>query len=159
MYFKSQISWLVLFFGVFVLTSFLLFFQCHRMLEKDKEWNWTLFLILSNFHFTYFGIKLLGEPIIETLYFYMWNPRKPILHPVCTFDYEFTMRFQKMIRNLILNLQTSVKVALNTHKICKMGKSFPIFLYPRNCNNKLLKYYEIFTSPITQKLKNIKKNN
>jgi hypothetical protein len=70
-YFKSQISWLVLLFSIFVLTPFLLFFQYHKMLEKNKKWNYTVFLILSNFHFNYFGIKLLGEPIIETLYFYM----------------------------------------------------------------------------------------
>jgi hypothetical protein len=36
---QSQISLLVLLFSIFVLTPFLLFFQYHKMLEKNKEWN------------------------------------------------------------------------------------------------------------------------
>jgi hypothetical protein len=36
---QKQISWLVLLFSIFVLTPFLLFFQYHKMLEKNKEWN------------------------------------------------------------------------------------------------------------------------
>jgi hypothetical protein len=67
---------LLLLFGIFVLTPFLLSVPQDKKKRKKeerkkKEWSWTVLLILSNFGFNSFAITLLGEPVVGSHCFYM----------------------------------------------------------------------------------------
>jgi hypothetical protein len=58
-------------FYYFCVNSFLAFLSVPQDVRIKLKLKLDSNLILSNFHFNYFAIKLLGEPIIEILYFYM----------------------------------------------------------------------------------------